>query len=94
MNFRRGNKQMIAAELSELNNMNTSNKEIDKSVKMLNEAMMTLKKYEAALDARGIKKKVNDATKVDIARLVDKVQKTLNDVQNYSVKIVSVKETL
>lgn len=92
--LRRGSGTRIAVELTELLNMNMSLKELDKVVKLLNDSSLILKKFEAALKTKGLNKKIDEATGVILVDLIDKVDKTAQNMQSYSIKVSAVKESL
>jgi hypothetical protein len=85
-------KSRIAAEAKDVFNMQTSIKEIDKVYKSLNDAVMILRKFEAALQANKIKQKVNDETGVDIDTLIEQADKIADKVTSYSIKLSVIKE--
>lgn len=82
----------IAAEAKDVFNMQTSIKQIDKVYKSLNEAVMTLRKFQAALQANKIKQKVNDETGIDIDVLIQQADKIADRVTSYSIKLSVIKE--
>lgn len=86
------NKVRKAADASDVFEMEMSVKEIDKSYKLLQEALMILRKFEAALAIKKIKGKVNGESGVDIDNLIEVVDKTTDKVLTYSIKLSILKE--
>ena len=80
-------KNRKAADASEVFEMEMSVKEIDKSLKLLQESLMILRKFEAALAVKKIKNKVNGESGVDIDNLIEIVDKTTDKVLGYSIKL-------
>lgn len=74
--------------------METSTREIDKACKLMNEAIMVLRKWDAALQVRKLKNKVNDATSIDIDGLIDAVDKAVDKTTTYSIRLSVLKEKL
>ena len=72
--------------------MEMSTKEIDKSYKLLSEALMILRKFEAALAVKKIKGKVNSETSVDVDNLIETVDKITDKVLGYSIKLSILRE--
>lgn len=72
--------------------METSTREIDKACKLMNEAIMVLRKWDAALQVRKLKNKVNDATSIDIDGLIDAVDKATDKALSYFIKLSVLKE--
>ena len=72
--------------------METSTKEIDKACKLMNEAILILRKWEAALAVRKLKGKVNTETGIDIDTLIDVVDKATDKALSYSIKLSVLKE--
>ena len=72
--------------------METSTREIDKACKLMNEAILILRKWEAALAVRRLKGKVNTETGIDIDTLIDVVDKATDKVLSYSIKLSVLKE--
>ena len=85
-------KNRKAADASEVFEMEMSVKEIDKSLKLLQESLMILRKFEAALAVKKIKNKVNGESGVDIDNLIEIVDKTTDKVLGYSIKLSILKE--
>ena len=86
------NKKRIAADAKEVFEMEMSTKEIDKSYKLLSEALMILRKFEAALAVKKIKGKVNTETSVDVDNLIETVDKITDKVLGYSIKLSILRE--
>lgn len=85
-------KMLKAADAKEVYDMETSTKEIDKACKLLNEAILILRKWEAALEVRKLKSKVDDGTGIAIDSLIDTVSKVTDRATNYAVKLSVLKE--
>lgn len=85
-------KMIKANEAKEVFDMETSTKEIDKACKLLNEAILILRKWEAALMVRKLKNKVDDGTGISIDALIDTVSKVSDRATNYAVKLSVLKE--
>lgn len=85
-------RRLIASEASDVFEMETSTKEIDKAHKLLTEAMVILRKFEAALAVKKIKQKVNAETSIDIDTLIDAVDKITDRVLTYSIRLSMLKE--
>lgn len=86
--------RMIRAnEAKDVFEMETSTKEIDKACKLLNEAILILRKWEAALEVRKLKGKVDGETGVSIDSLIDTVSKVTDKATNYAVKLSTLKES-
>ena len=81
-----------ASEAKDVFDMETSPKEIDKAVKLLNEAILILRKWEAALSFKKIKGKVDSETGVEIDGLIDTVRKITDKATSYAVKLSILKE--
>ena len=81
-----------ASEAKDVFQMETSTKEIDKACKLLNEAALILRKWEAALEARKLKSKVDGETGVEIEGLIDTIGKVTEKVTKYAVRISVLKE--
>ena len=81
-----------AAEAKDVFNMETSVKEIDKAHKMLGDAVLILRKFEAALNANKIKQKVNSETGIDIDALIEQADKVADKTVSYSIKLSIIKE--
>ena len=86
------NNRKIASEAKDVFEMEMSTKEIDKSYKLLSEALMILRKFEAALVVKKIKSKVNDETSVDVDNLIELVDKITDKVLGYSIKLSILRE--
>ena len=87
-------RKVIGADASDVFEMETSTKEIDKACKLMNEAIMVLRKWDAALQVRKLKNKVNDATSIDIDGLIDAVDKAVDKTTTYSIRLSVLKEKL
>lgn len=85
-------KKYVAAQASDVFEMETSTKEIDKAHKLLTEAMIILRKFEAALAVKKIKQKVNTETGTDVDGLIDAVDKITDRVLTYSIRLSMLKE--
>lgn len=81
-----------ASEAKDVFDMETSPKEIDKAVKLLNEAILILRKWEAALSFKKIKGKVDNETGMEIDSLIDTVRKITDKATSYAVKLSILKE--
>lgn len=86
------NKKIAAATAKDIYEMETSTKEIDKAYKSLSEALMILRKFEAALAVKKIKNKVNEATGNDIDNLIEIVDKATDKILTYSIRLSIIKE--
>lgn len=86
------NKKRIASDAKDVFEMEMSTKEIDKSYKLLSEALTILRKFEAALAVKKIKGKVNSETSVDVDNLIELVDKVTDKVLGYSIKLSILKE--
>lgn len=87
-------KILKANDAKDVFEMETSTKEIDKACKLMNEAIMVLRKWDAALQVRKLKNKVNDATSIDIDGLIDAVDKAVDKTTTYSIRLSVLKEKL
>lgn len=85
-------KVLKANDAKDVFEMETSTKEIDKACKLMNEAILILRKWEAALAVRKLKGKVNTETGIDIETLIDVVDKATDKVLSYSIKLSVLKE--
>ena len=81
-----------AGEAKDIFEMETSTKEIDKACKLMNEAILSLRKWEAALAVRKLKGKVTTETGIDIDSLIDMVDKVTDKLLSYSIKLSVLKE--
>lgn len=86
------NKEIKANEAKDVFEMETSTKEIDKACKLMNEAILILRKWEAALAVRKLKGKVNTETGIDIDTLIDTVDRATDKALSYSIKLSVLKE--
>ena len=85
-------KTMRANEAKEIFEMETSTKEIDKACKLMNEAILILRKWEAALAVKKLKGKVNTETGIDIDTLIDTIDRVTDKALSYSIKLRVLKE--
>jgi hypothetical protein len=85
-------KTMRANEAKEIFEMETSTKEIDKACKLMNEAILILRKWEAALAVKKLKGKVNTETGIDIDTLIDTIDRVTDKALSYSIKLSVLKE--
>ena len=90
--MRRGSKLVVAADLSELSSMKGTLKDVDRALDVLNDSVLIMHKFKAVLDARGLTKKVDEASKMELESLIGKLEKVNADLFNYSVKLNSIKE--
>jgi hypothetical protein len=81
-----------ASDAKEVYEMETSTKEIDKACKLMNEAIIILRKWEAALSVKKIKGKVDDETGIPIDILIDNIDKATDKAVSYSIKLSVLKE--
>ena len=81
-----------ANEAKEIFEMETSTKEIDKACKLMNEAILILRKWEAALAVKKLKGKVNTETGIDIDTLIDTIDRVTDKLLSYSIKLSVLKE--
>lgn len=85
-------KNRVANDAKDVFEMETSTKEIDKACKLMNEAILILRKWEAALAVRKLKGKVNTETGIDIDSLIDVVDRATDKALSYSIKLSVLKE--
>lgn len=83
---------LMANDAKDVFEMETSTREIDKACKLMNEAILILRKWEAALVVRRLKGKVNTETGIDIDTLIDVVDKATDKALSYSIKLSVLKE--
>jgi hypothetical protein len=81
-----------ASEAKDVYEMETSTKEIDKACKLMNEAIIILRKWEAALTVKKIKGKVDNETGISIDTLIDSVDKAADKAVSYAIKLSVLKE--
>lgn len=81
-----------ASEAKDVYEMETSTKEIDKACKLMNEAIIILRKWEAALAVKKIKGKVDNETGIAIDTLIDSVDKAADKAVSYAIKLSILKE--
>lgn len=80
------------SEAKDVFEMNTSTKEVDKAYRLMSEALMILRKFEAALAVKKLKNKVNTETGSDIDTLIDTIDKVTDKALQYSIKLSILKE--
>lgn len=85
-------KRRFASDVDEVFLTETSNKDIEKAHRLLTEAMLILRKFEAALAVKKIKQKVNNETNNDIDGLIDVVDKATDKVLTYAIKLSVLKD--
>ena len=83
---------LSASDAKDVFEMETSTREIDKACKLMNEAILILRKWEAALAVRRLKGEVNAETGIDIDTLSDVVDKATDKALSYSIKLSVLKE--
>ena len=81
-----------ASEAKDVYNMQTSTKEIDKACKLMNEAIVILRKWEAALAVKKLKSKVDNETGISIDTLIENIDKVTDRALSYSIKLSVLKE--
>lgn len=79
-------------EAREVYNMQTSTKQIDKACKLMNEAIIILRKWEAALTVKKLKGKVDNETGIAIDTLIENIDKVADKATSYSIKLSVLKE--
>lgn len=72
--------------------MQTSTKEIDKACKLMNEAIIILRKWEAALTVKKLKGKVDNETGISIDTLIENIDKVTDKATSYAIKLSVLKE--
>ena len=72
--------------------METSTKEIDKACKLMNEAIVILRKWEAALTVKKLKGKVDNETGISIDTLIENIDKVTDKALSYSIKLSVLKQ--
>lgn len=82
-----------ASDAREVYEMETSTKEIDKACKLMNEAIMILRKWEAALTVKKLKNKVDNETGIAIDTLIENIDKVTDKATSYSIKLSVLKES-
>lgn len=82
-----------ASEAKDVYNMQTSTKEIDKACKLMNEAIMILRKWEAALTVKKLKNKVDNETGISVDTLIENIDKVTDKATSYSIKLSVLKES-
>lgn len=81
-----------ASDAREVYEMETSTKEIDKACKLMNEAIVILRKWEAALAVKKLKGKVDNETGISIDTLIENIDKVADRALSYSIKLSVLKE--
>lgn len=81
-----------STNVKDVYDMETSTKEIDKACKLMNEAIMILRKWEAALTVKKLKNKVDDETGIPIDTLIENIDKIADKAISYSIKLSVLKE--
>ena len=82
-----------ASNAKDVYEMETSTKEIDKACKLMNEAIMILRKWEAALTVKKLKNKVDNETGIAIDTLIENIDKVTDKATSYSIKLSVLKES-
>lgn len=83
-----------ASSASDVFEMETSTRDIDRACKLLQEAILILKKFEGALSARKLKSKVDAETGISIDSLIETVSKTIEKTTSYAVELSVLKENV
>lgn len=83
-----------ASDASDVFEMETSTKDIDKACKLMQEAILILKKFEGALSVKKLKSKVDDETGIPIDSLIETVSKAIEKTTSYAVEISVLKENV
>ena len=78
----------IANDVKEIFDMETSTKEVDKVCKLMNEAILIMRKWQAALAVKKLKNKVDNETGIPIDNLIEIIDKAAS----YSIKLSVLKE--
>lgn len=81
-----------ASQAKDVYSMQTSTKQIDKACKLMNEAIVILRKWEAALTVKKLKGKVDNETGISIDNLIENVDKAADKALSYSIKLSVLKE--
>lgn len=81
-----------ASQAKDVYSMQTSTKQIDKACKLMNEAIVILRKWEAALTVKKLKGKVDNETGISIDNLIDNIDKVADKALSYSIKLSVLKE--
>lgn len=81
-----------ASDAREVYEMETSTKEIDKACKLMNEAIIILRKWQAALAVKKLKGKVDGETGISIDALIDNIDKVTDKALSYSIKLSVLKQ--
>lgn len=85
-------KRIFANQAKEIYDMETSTKEIDKACKLMNEAILILRKWQAALTVKKLKNKVDSETGIAIDTLIENIDKITDKAVSYSIKLSVLKE--
>lgn len=81
-----------ANDAKEVFEMETSTKEIDKACKLMNEAILIMRKWQAALAVKKLKNKVDEETGISIDTLIENIDKITDKALSYSIKLSVLKE--
>lgn len=80
------------SDAKDIYQMQTSTKEIDKACKLMNEAIIILRKWEAALTVKKLKGKVDNETGISIETLIENIDKVTDKATSYAIKLSVLKE--
>ena len=86
------NRVIKAGKASDIFGMETSTKGIDRACKLMNDAILIMRKWSAALEAKRLKSKVDDETGMPIDTLIENVGKVIDKATSYAVKLSVLKE--
>lgn len=81
-----------ANDVKEIFDMETSTKEVDKVCKLMNEAILIMRKWQAALAVKKLKGKVDNETGISIDNLIEIIDKAADKATSYSIKLSVLKE--
>lgn len=81
-----------ANDVKEIFDMETSTKEVDKVCKLMNEAILIMRKWQAALSVKKLKNKVDGETGIPIDNLIEIIDKAADKATSYSIKLSVLKE--
>lgn len=81
-----------ASQAKDVYEMQTSTREIDKACKLMNEAILILRKWGAALEVKKLKTKVDNETGIPIDTLIENVDKITDKALSYSIKLSVLKQ--
>ena len=84
--------EVNAAKASDVFGMGTSTREIDKAIKLLNEAILIMRKWGAALEANRLKSKVDSETGMPVDDMIDSIGRMIDKATKYAVKLSTLKE--